>query len=347
MTTRPTIFIGSSSEALSLARGIATALGTEFTVQLWDDRLFELGEDTLTGLLRAVLAFDYAILVVSDDDTLSSRRNGNKAIPNLFTTLWEKVAKVTHNYAAPRDNVLFELGLFMGAMGRRRAFTIIAPSLRGAPKIPSDLFGNNVVYLKKSTVADVDYNSIKEELGQLIATVKQRYEQEAEFELLPSTGSAVSYFHNFVIPVCEQLVRLKEVEINGTTHRIARDTVRFRILLPGSLREANRPFATKLFSELPVVPFTVRTEHREYPFWVSTSLEDGAVVFWDYPTILKASDEAVEYVTRSAFLSNPAIRERFEIKELKNFERSLQLLLHTAEAAAIKTNIEIRQSKAL
>jgi hypothetical protein len=41
--------------------------------------------------------------------------------------------------AAPRDNVLFELGLFMGALGRKRTFIVYDRSAK--LKLPSDLAG--------------------------------------------------------------------------------------------------------------------------------------------------------------------------------------------------------------
>jgi hypothetical protein len=129
---------------------------------------------------------------------------------------------------------------------------------------------------------------------------------------------------------------------------IGHDNFRFRVVIPASLQDANRPFAAKLFGRLPVTPFTIQTTHREFPFWVSSSLEAGNLVFWDYPTILRASDEAVSYVTRSAFLSNPVIRARFEQKELHNFERSLRLLVKTVpDAAAFRDNIEILSASTL
>ena len=115
--------------------------------------------------------------------------------------------------------------------------------------------------------------------------------------------------------------------------------------MPGSLTEANRPYAQKLFKGLPVTEFTVKSTHRSFPFWVSTSLEDGRVVFWDYPTILRSSDEAIRYVTRGAYLARPAVRKQFEAKELGNFEKCIRLQLSSEAAAApFRDNIEIKQS---
>jgi predicted nucleotide-binding protein len=50
-----------------------------------------------------------------------------------------------------RDNVILELGLFVGAMGRERVF-IVQPEVIGEQKfkIPSDLFGINPVLFQKS-----------------------------------------------------------------------------------------------------------------------------------------------------------------------------------------------------
>ena len=342
MKTKPAIFVGSSSEALKLARAVADVLRSYFDVQVWDERLFELGEDTLKGLLRAVQAFDFAVLVISDDDTLTSTRNPSKAVPSTFGRLWAQFFPPTHHFASPRDNVIFELGMFTGAMGRRRAFAVVAPSKRGPPKLPSDLFGNTMVYLSQQTVTNLDAPTLRKELASLVDSIRARFETEAEFELLPSTGSAVSYFHNFVLPVCSHLAQRTSVVVSGTSIDISGDSFRLRIVIPASLRDANRPFAAKLFGRLPVTAFTIQTSHRDFPFWVSSSLEGRNLVFWDYPTILRASDEAVSYVTRSAFLSNPVIRTRFEAKELYNFERSLRLLLTTVpEAAAFRDNIEI------
>src|SRR6266436_4260953 len=101
---KPSIFIGSSSEALPIAKAVHEDLAKEFLPDLWSDNLFELGEDTLTNLLRFVQCYDFAVLVISDDDVTISRKS---------------------TQTSPRDNVILELGLFLGALGRRRAFVVV------------------------------------------------------------------------------------------------------------------------------------------------------------------------------------------------------------------------------
>lgn len=82
---------------------------------------FRLNEYALESLMRQLSQTDFAILVLSADDILHSR------------------GTVNHS---PRDNVLLELGLFMGALRRRRTFAVYDSDK--TPKIPSDLLGINL-----------------------------------------------------------------------------------------------------------------------------------------------------------------------------------------------------------
>src|SRR5262245_31786624 len=115
---RPSVFIGSSSEGRSIAEYLQVLLDADCEVQLWSQATFGLGDSTLASLVVAIERFDFAVLVVTADDTGTARGEG---------------------YAAPRDNVLFELGLFMGALGPARTFMVVDRS--NPPKLPSDLAG--------------------------------------------------------------------------------------------------------------------------------------------------------------------------------------------------------------
>jgi hypothetical protein len=117
-TLRPTVFIGSSVEGLSIAEAIQLNLDYTCEVTLWSQGVFGLGEGTLESLVDRLDSFDFAVLVLTPDDVTTSRED---------TT------------PSPRDNVLLELGLFVGAIGRKRTFIVYD---RGATlKLPSDLAG--------------------------------------------------------------------------------------------------------------------------------------------------------------------------------------------------------------
>jgi hypothetical protein len=116
--TRPALFVGSSTEGLDLARAVRSLLTEDAEVTLWNEGLFAIGNTFIESLVNAVPTFDFAALVLTADDLTISRQ---------LTTL------------GPRDNVLFELGLFMGRLGRSRTF-VIRPGGE-LMKIPSDLAG--------------------------------------------------------------------------------------------------------------------------------------------------------------------------------------------------------------
>ena len=116
---QPVLFVGSSVENLPIAREIQSGLSHDkIVVTVWTDGVFRASKTSVESLLATVRASDFAVLLVSPDDTVVSRDVESPA---------------------PRDNVVFELGLFMGLLGKERAF-IVKP--RGANiKMPSDLLG--------------------------------------------------------------------------------------------------------------------------------------------------------------------------------------------------------------
>jgi hypothetical protein len=112
------MFVGSSVEGLPIARAIQIELDHDCEVTLWSQGVFGLGQGTLEALVRIIDRFDFAILVLTPDDLVESRGR---------------------ELQGPRDNVLFELGLFMGGLGRDRTFVVHDRSAN--LKMPTDLAG--------------------------------------------------------------------------------------------------------------------------------------------------------------------------------------------------------------
>lgn len=115
---KPSIFVGSSSEGLEVARAIEFQLQNDAEITIWNAGFFDLGQGYLETLVNSLERFDFAILVLTADDLVTSR-------------------EVTQQ--APRDNVMFELGLFIGRLGRSRVF-VVNDNAKGV-KVPSDLAG--------------------------------------------------------------------------------------------------------------------------------------------------------------------------------------------------------------
>jgi hypothetical protein len=117
---KPELFIGSSAEAGDVAAALEANLAHHFNVTPWTaGGSFQPGHMTLQELERHVHKSDFGVFVFSKDDVTTSRGKQQKA---------------------PRDNVVFEAGLFIGGLGRENCF-IVAPQDYKKLKMPSDLEG--------------------------------------------------------------------------------------------------------------------------------------------------------------------------------------------------------------
>lgn len=120
MSHRPRIFIGSSSEGLSVAAAIRDHISATTEPRLWNEPgMFRLGFTTLDSLKAQTRQYSAAVFVFTPDDLLEHRG---------------------HRYLSGRDNVLFELGLFMGVLPAHRVLYAV-PKHDLPFKIPSDLAG--------------------------------------------------------------------------------------------------------------------------------------------------------------------------------------------------------------
>lgn len=117
--TKPLLFLGCSVESLEIAQEIQLGLKhVNVEALVWTDGVFGPSGVAIDALLNTVNETDFAVFVFSPDDKVISR---------------------DHEYNAPRDNTVFELGLFMGKLERSRTFIV---KEQGADvKIPTDLLG--------------------------------------------------------------------------------------------------------------------------------------------------------------------------------------------------------------
>lgn len=115
---KPTIFIGSSAEHKNLAFAIQSSLEYDAQPFVWTQGTFEPSHFALESLENALDIADFAVLVCAPEDLTIMRE---------------------HQHPTVRDNVIFELGMFIGRLSRKRTFLI---SPRGAElHLPSDLRG--------------------------------------------------------------------------------------------------------------------------------------------------------------------------------------------------------------
>src|SRR5437773_8406235 len=130
-STRPVVFFGSATEGLTTAEKLTRALSEVATCRLWKHGVFGLSQGTLESLIATTRGADFAVLLVTADD-LATRKG-----------------KRTH---VPRDNIVFEIGLFMGAIGRERTFIVCTEDSLGG--LPSDLSGITAATLSPRSKRD-------------------------------------------------------------------------------------------------------------------------------------------------------------------------------------------------
>ena len=143
---KPRIFLGSSGKQTKLVQALTRGLEDVVHVEPWTTS-FNPGTTTLERLLQLTREVDFAAFVFARDD---------------WTTTSQPVATQESVQASPRDNVVFEAGLFGAALGMRRTFILHA---NGA-KLPTDLLGLTCVRYEASTAAEM--RAVNQKLRQAI-----------------------------------------------------------------------------------------------------------------------------------------------------------------------------------
>jgi predicted nucleotide-binding protein len=150
MPSKPLVFIGSSTESRKVAEAIVQNLDGDFEFKLWT-LIFEPSDTTLDTLINNLRHenLDFAIILLTADDKVVSRNE---------------------EQMSPRDNVVFELGLAIGILGRQRVFMVRETS--SEVKMPTDLSGINYVTFQRPDRTDLANKLIK-----ACSQIRQKIEQ--------------------------------------------------------------------------------------------------------------------------------------------------------------------------
>jgi CAP12/Pycsar effector protein, TIR domain len=124
---KPRLFIASSVESLPVAEAVNVNLDHEFEVTLWKNGTFKLSSSAIDDLVEKSSFVDFALFIFAPDDIATIRSRSEHVV---------------------RDNVIFEMGLFVGAIGKSRSFILKPRDVE--MHLPTDLLG--------VTPADYDAN---------------------------------------------------------------------------------------------------------------------------------------------------------------------------------------------
>jgi hypothetical protein len=134
--SKPRVFLGSSGKQAKLLQALTRGLADVADVEPWT-MSFNPGTTTLERLIELSHEVDFAVFVFARDDWTTAEPSGSPTSES--------------GQASPRDNVVFEAGLFGSALGMRRTFILHA---RGS-KLPTDLLGLTSVRYGDATAAEM------------------------------------------------------------------------------------------------------------------------------------------------------------------------------------------------
>jgi Predicted nucleotide-binding protein containing TIR-like domain len=178
MATKPKVFIASSSKALDYATAIKNHINNDCEAYVWRD-VEDYPSKTITDwVFNLASNYDFGIFVFSNDDTATIDNEEQEIV---------------------RDNVLFELGLFVGRLGFERC-NLLRPNIKNF-RLPSDLNG---VFEKKFDIPErKEFQLISSELrvpcAKINDEIKKRWSkilEEKNKALTPERIAAICYRFN-------------------------------------------------------------------------------------------------------------------------------------------------------
>lgn len=146
---KPRTFVASASESIAIAEAFKAQLSSVSDVKVWTADTFKPSRHTMDSLANTLDQMDFVVAIFSPDDSVTTRKKRHKA---------------------PRDNTVFELGLFAGRMGIERSFYAIPTKAR--VKIPSDLAG--ITAVKYVGEANIDVTQACEQIRESIEELGSR-----------------------------------------------------------------------------------------------------------------------------------------------------------------------------
>ncbi len=320
------LFIGSSAEKLSLLNQVVSLVGDNAVCIPWTNA-FAINKSALDSLIKQTRLSDYAILIATKDDL--TKRRGKKT-------------------STPRDNVVLEFGLFLGATSPDRCYLLA----EGGAELPSDLNGINIC---KFAPEAGKYNS----LDKVIAEINLELQKDlgvGELGLLPSTALAIGYFNGFIKKVCTDVSKSRCISIDDKKVKVK--SLKINVVIPEYLDDDGVENFIDLFNDhhkltkaTTYVDKSKGDNRRGYPFHFK--VEPSAIDFdseldvqiSDIPNTIGTIVDALKLYMPSKSVRADEDREFLEKRELANFAKVLKHLIsknsYTKNAVTVEIDVKI------
>jgi hypothetical protein len=295
MDNKISIFIGSSTESLKIAETVKRILevGGEIDCTIWNDGVFEYNKSFLESLSNVSYSFDFGIMIATKDDIALIKKSARDI---------------------PRDNVIFEYGLFLGVMGNFRTLLL---QEKGA-NLPTDLLGY--------TTPRFDSRFNEDQWEKLLSKIKKVVVEEyskSSIKILPSTSLAIGYFNSFLKRVGRYVIEAQGGLLNKNDCEHSK--ARIQIIIPDELSNDIGEKAQIFYKTNDLVGDEIGKSNRPFPIWFHKKQDELIII--DMPTTLNSIRPSVELLIPTSSLGNDRIKCKVERKELENFKRTLEYLI--------------------
>jgi hypothetical protein len=152
MSGKPRLFVASSAEAKRLALAVQENLTDDARVTVWSQDAFQIGENTIDELGRNLKRSDFGVFIFAPTDLVTIRERS------------QPVA---------RDNVVLELGMFIGRLGKERSF-IVRPRTTQM-RLPSDLLGITTATYDEDRAEEEPAAALGTACAQISDVIKRRH----------------------------------------------------------------------------------------------------------------------------------------------------------------------------
>lgn len=297
---KPKIFIGSSTDGYSIAEKVKNYLSPIGDCFLWQDPdVWETNRSTFDNLTRMSNYFDFGIFVATSDDlTLTN----NKLV------------------IEPRDNVILEMSLFLGAMGHNKSFLLVENGI----KLPSDFNG---IYMPRFDRANE--NTIIAACNAYKDKIEEHY-QLGHLSLYPTTALAIGYYKNFIADLVESVQIAEKLDLNGVLYT----DFKLKVVIPSDLKGMIREKAAIFYKRNGFLANEIKAKFRKHHLWFQFDPKNApTAIMYDMPSTLTGIDDAIELILQKSYTGRTKMQGVIEQKELNNFRRVLQIQIDNSPFA--------------
>lgn len=289
----------------------------------WRDLFKDAHESTnialLPMLIKKIPSFDFAVLIGESHD---------------FTTLYRKGKRV--EVPSMRDNVIFEIGLSVMALGLKRVILLTDKSVR----LPEDLTGlhgdlaiKHIIWSRPTYVVKKINNHIQKDNREIVPNIFNEmttYIEKYKCQISPvvigaSTSAAIGYITNFILRLLEKINT--GFMCNDRFMPVDTSSIFLHIVIPENYEEGTFITADNNNPDLQV---GILKNARSRPLSFKFKMEKDSIHIYDYPTTLVTSYDTARMILdiKADDEEDPLARTRFYQKELDLFGVTLRIILN-------------------